>query len=286
MAEMTSDDIAVAAPAATGADSSPAPPPPPDSTPAPATAAPDGGLPPAESAGPIPLDRHKAILEHAREEAKRQAETEFRKQYGWAERYQPNEVEQAQRLLAWYKQDPQQFLAYLQQQHPPEKKDEPPAPDLRAEDGTPVYSAPQLQKLLEYQRAQFAQQVQQEYGPVRQAMQAQQMQQAAYVQAQQTLTTARTTWPRFPDLEPDIKEAMRANPALDLRDAYIQVFAEKGRALERESWKAEYEGTVQTKTAATTPRPGRAAHVQPRNYTEMDPRDVVEDVAKQIGWRG
>lgn len=286
MADMTSDDIAaVVEQTVAGAESSPAPTPTPEVSPAPATAAPgEGASPPAEEAGPIPFERHKAILEKAREDARKQTETEYRQKLGWAERYQPDQVEQAQRLLSWYQQDPTSFLAWLQSQQP--KKDEPPQPDLRAEDGTPVYSAPQLQKLLEYQRTQLQQQVQQEYGPVRQAVEVQRMQAQAFEQAQKTLAAAREKWPRFTDLEGDIKEAMRGDPSLDLRDAYIQVYAEKGKKLEQDSWRAEYEGTVVQKSAATTPRPGRAAQIQPRRYTEMDPRDVVEDVAKSIGYRG
>lgn len=282
MSELTSDDIAAVASATAGAESSPAPSTPADSTPAPATAAPAvSGEAPPESAGPIPFDRHKAILEHAREEAARQAQDAARKQYGWVDGYQREQVEQAARLMAWYQQDPKSLVAYLQQQLPKDPEG-PPQPDLRAEDGTPVYSAPQLQKLLEFQRAQLAQ----EYGPVKQQVQAAQMRESAFLQAQRTLAAAREKWPLFTDLEEDIKGAMREDASLDLRDAYIQVYAEKGRQTEREKWKAEYEGTVTTKTAATTSRPGRAASVQPRKYTEMDPRDVVEEVAKSVGWRG
>lgn len=284
--EFASDDIAAAvdsSPASSDASSASAPSVSSDAAPATEATSPEVSTSSEPSAaGPIPLDRHKAILERAREEARRQTEAEFRGKLGWAERYQPDTVEQATRLYQWYQQDPEGALTYLQRQMAGSKPPEPPPPDLKAEDGTPVYSAPQMQKLLDYQAKQLQQQIEQTYGPVRMQVEAQRLQQHAYAQAQQTITKARESWPLFSDLEPDIKKAMLDNPDLDLRDAYIQVYATEGRKREQEKWRSEYEGNTQTKAAAATTRPSRPANVQPRKYTEMDIRELVEEEARRL----
>ena len=280
-----SDDIAaVVASTAAASDASSASTPSEAVPAASATETPAPEATPSESApaGPIPYDRHKAILERARDDARKQAESELRGKLGWAERYKPDEVEQAHRMFQWMQTDPKGFTAYIQGRVAGQQPPEPPQPDLRAEDGTPVYSAGQMQKLLDWQMKQWQQKVDQTYGPIRQQVQVQQLQQAAYSEAQKTIQQARENWPMFADLEPKIKQTMMDNPSLDLRDAYIRVYAADGRKMEQDKWRQEYEGTTQQKANAATTRPSRPGNVQPRNYSDMDIRELVEEEARRL----
>lgn len=281
---VTSDDIAALSDA--GADSSPAQPVAPVS-PAPATAAPgaDGTTVPETPQGPIPFDRHQSILENARTKARQEAEKEFRQKYGWADRYQPQQVEQSTRLYQWLSENPKAFLSYLKAQvgdegpaQAPARAEEPPQPDLRAEDGTPVYSAPQLQKLQAWERRQYDERLEKLQKRLDEQDRVAQMRQIAVdakASASQLLAQARSTWPLFADLQPDVLEAMRQDPALNLHDAYIRVFSEKGQERLKNQWQQEYTGTLATKQSASTPPPGKPSGT-PKKYIDMDVRELVE----------
>lgn len=282
---VSSDDIAAAFPnmEAPEADSSPASPARTEKTPAEATPPP---VPAAEGAspadGPIPLDRHKAVLENARKEARESAEKELKQKYGWAERYDAQTVEQASRLYQWLQTDPVQFRAFLDQQlqqtQPP--VEEPPAPDLKAEDGTPVYSAPQLQKLLDWQQRQFQQQMQQRFDqevkPMQQAHELERLDRSAKASATSMLSEARQNWPRFGALEKTIKQIMVNNPTASLHDAYIAAFREEGVKLIEADLRAQYEGTLADKQAAATTKPGPQP-TNPQRWKDMDLRDIVAE---------
>lgn len=283
---VTSDDIAAAfsasEPAPTGADSSPAPPAE-SASDAPPTAEPDADGPtPEKDAGPLPFERHKAILEKARADAKSAAEQEWKSKLGWAEQFEPDQVRQAVQLAQLLETDPQRAVAMLQaalaSQQTDQPKDEPPPPDLKAEDGTLVYSAPQMQKLLEWQRRQLQSEIDSQYGPIRERVRHQELAQRAEHEATSMLTRARSEWPLFTDLEADIKQRMIADDRLQLHDAYLAAYREKGLKLQEERWRATYEGTVQRKadasSATTTSRP---AGRRPVPLHERDIRDLVEE---------
>ena len=286
---VTSDDIAAFASA--GADSSPASPTE-SVTPAPATEGSDasGITVPETSAGPLPYERHKAILEKARAEAtakaREDAEREYRSKYGWAERYQPQEVEMSSRLYQWLQADPRKFMEWLGTQigepvgrsAAPPQANEPPAPDLRAEDGTPVYSAQQLQKFMEWREQKLqssVESIQRKLADREEKDKARQTAWTAKQSASGLLKYAREKWPAFKDLEPDVLKAMQDNPRLSFHDAYIRVFSENGTPKLREQWSAEYQGTLATKQNASTAPPGRPTGT-PKKYTEMDTMDVVK----------
>lgn len=288
---VTSDDIAAFASAE--AESSPASPTE-SVTPAPATEGSDAsGSSVPEMAGPIPLDRHKAVLEKTRAEvaakAREEAERDWKSRYGWAERYQPDQVEQSARLYAWLNQNPHGFMRWLRTQigedaptqgpaQAAPREEGPPPPDLRAEDGTPVYSAPQLQKYLEWKDQQFKALVEPLQRKLTQQEEKEKARQTAWAAKQSAsglLKYAREKWPAFQDLEPDVLQAMKANPSLSFHDAYIRAFAEQGQSKLREQWSAEYQGTLAQKQNASTAAPGRPSGT-PKKYTEMDTMDVVK----------
>lgn len=282
---VTSDDIAAFASSEAGADSSPASPAP-SETPAPATEGSEvsAATVPSESAGPIPFDRHKAVLENARREAREAAEREWRQRYGWAERMQPNEAENGARLYQWLNHNPQGFRDWLNAQigeapgQAPARPDEPPQPDLRAEDGTPVYSAPQLQKYMEWKERQFKSLVE----PLQKKLQdreererAQKTAWAAKTSASGLLNYARSNWPAFKELEGDVLALMKEQPKLSFHDAYIRAFSSSGQSKLKEQWQAEYQGTLARKQDASIAPPGKPAGT-PKKYTEMDTMDLVK----------
>lgn len=283
---VTSDDIAAFA----NAEEVSSPSTPTDAdTPGPATVDPatSGTTVPDGSAGPIPFDRHKSILEHARSESRAAAEKEWKSRFGWAERYQPEQVEQGSRLYQWLNTNPRQFAAWLKSQigdedlpsgaRAPEAG--PPEPDLRAEDGTPVFSAPQLQKYMEWQTAQLQKQwepVQRKIASQEERERLQQTVAEAKSQANGLLSQARSSWPLFKDLEPAMFQAMQEDPSLSFHDAYIRVFSATGPNKLREQWTADVTGTLARKADASTSPPGRPGGT-PRKWSEMPTEDVVKD---------
>ena len=90
-----------------------------DSASAPATGAPAETAtatavhPNTEDQGPIPLERHKAILENARTEAGAKALAEWRQQYGWAEQVDRDAVARAVALGDAYQRDRAGYIRSL-----------------------------------------------------------------------------------------------------------------------------------------------------------------------------
>lgn len=286
----SSDDIDafISAELTASADSSPAPTETPATAPAPATPAPDvsDSSAPRAPQGPIPFERHTAILDNARRKAREEADREYRTKYGWADRYTPEQVEQSSRLYQWLSENPKTFLQYLRTQvgedvpasGGPARDEGPPPPDLRAEDGTPVYSAPQLQKLMEWKDRQYDERItplQRRLDEQDRVAQMRQVATDAKAQATTLLTTARSSWPLFKDLQADVLAAMQANPSLSLHDAYITAFAEKGQKSLKDQWQAEYTGALAQKQHASTPTPGRPAGVS-IDESRLDTRQLVE----------
>lgn len=282
---ITSDDIAAFASSEAGADSSPATSTP-AATPAPATEGSEasGTSVPEGSAGPIPLDRHKAVLENARREAREAAERDWKQRFGWAERVPQNEAENGARLYQWLNQNPRAFMTWLQSQigEAPQplarQPEEAPAPDLRAEDGTPVYSAPQLQKYMEWKERQFkslVEPLQKKLEDREQKDKARQTAWAAKTSATGLLKYAREHWPMFSELEQDVLKGMQENPKLSFHDAYIRAFSANGPSKLKEQWQAEYNGTLARKQDASTTPPGKPTGA-PKRYSEMDTMDLVK----------
>lgn len=278
----TSDDIAAFASAE--ADSSPASPS--DSaTPAPAIVESEvNGSSVPDTPGPIPFDRHTAVLENARRKAREEADQEWRQKYGWAERYQPDQVENSSRLYQWLAQNPKGFMAWLRTQvgedaaPTPPVEEGPPQPDLRAEDGTPVYSAPQLQKYMDWKDRQYRAMVEPLEKKLTQRDEQDRMRQTAWAaksSASGLLKYAREKWPMFAELEPSVLKSMQQNPKLSFHDAYIRTFAESGPSKLKEQAVAEYQGTLAQKSNASTSPPGKPTGA-PRKYTEMDTLDLVK----------
>jgi hypothetical protein len=232
----------------------------------------------APVAGPIPFDRHKAILEEARTKARQSAEAELRQKYGWADQYQnPQEVADAVKLLRWMGNDPEGFEAeWTKQRHGATPR--PIEPALKADDGTPAYSASQVQELLTQQLAAVKAELEQQYGPVRAKVEESELRQRATAVSDQLIAEAKT-WPQYEALRPEMAALMIANSALTLHQAYIQALSTKGVALIEEQVRARQQASLADKTAATTTRPGPQP-TTPVDYRHMEARDITAAVWK------
>jgi len=281
--DATSDDIAAAfksleVPA--GSDSSPEHPP----TPTPPAAAPttplgSGSEVSPSTEGPIPFDRHKDILEHARVKARQEAEQSVLGRFKWAEGYDPKEVGDGVKLMRWMLNDPEGFEREWQRQR---QRAQPAAPtveegELKAEDGTTVYSARQVQQMLDRtakeMEERFQRTVDEKYGPLRQEAEAQKLSQKVDVQTKALLAQA-SQWPMFAELKKDIGQRMLANPALSFHEAYIESFRDMGMPKLAEQARTSRQGLVAEKTSAVTEAPGGEPGPAV-DYTKMDTRDVA-----------
>lgn len=271
---VTSDDIAALVPDEgddVEAASSPAPPTPSPSVAAP-TAPPKPSIPAEEpEPGPVPYSRHKAVLERARQQAADEAR---------------RELAEAAKLKEWLDTDPQGFVSYLSgrldQARPPE--DPEPDPDLQAADGTLLYSAARLKQWQAWQARQLdgeIRELRQQVSRLTQKGDLDVLTQRISGEAAMALQEARTTWPGFRDLEKTIKAKMEADKALDLSTAYIAAFREQGLSKLEAKIRADYEANLATKAQATTTRPG-APTTTPRNYADMDLREITEAVYQEL----
>lgn len=263
---------------------------PPDAPPDPSTAEaarqPDGS-PEAPGSlptrGPIPYDRHQAVLTTTRRSVREEAEREFRDKYGWVDNYQKADVDAGTKLLAWLKNDPPGLIRFLQGQiegsasaAPAAAQDPEPEPDIPLDDGRAVYSADQLRKWQSWNAKQFQQQIEQTYGPIRDRIALQDLRYQAEQEAGQTLQDCRTSWPMFRDLEKDIKARMLADQSLSLHTAYIYSMRDVGLTHQRAQWDAERSGQLTRKAAASTIQPGAARPSTPRPDSELTSREIVQ----------
>jgi hypothetical protein len=223
-----------------------------------------GAAPVADTRGPIPYDRHEAVLRKAREE------------YAWLNEHgDPTTVQQKLSVLRMAEQDPARFMRtfaasvgidpsqVFQQAAPqaPAPAPEPPQPDVLLENGQMVYSHERMQQLLAFERQQSLQQVNQQIAPLVQRAAVSEMQERATVTAKQELAAA-ASWPGFADHKQELAAFLAANPRATLRDAYIHVVPAK---LAAQASQASEEGYRKALTeyqikagAASTPTPRMA----------------------------
>lgn len=243
----TSDDIAaVATPPA--ADPSPAAPASP-TMPTPAPTVPAKTTRSTEDTrGPLPYDRHEAILRTTRDGY----ETRL-KSTAWAERLDRQQVERAMALADLRERDPRRLYDELT---PIVRTPDAPTPDLQTEDGKRLYSAEQAAALVRYEldRAftERDQQVEARFGPI----EARERQARTDQQLNTQIETA-TQWPGFTDHLDAVTEAIgQANAdrrVLSLADAYIQVVVPKLRDTERRAILKEMDTTSAAATGDVNP---------------------------------
>lgn len=244
------------------------------------------------ASGSMPVDRHKAVLTNARKKTRAEVEQEFRERLGWADKLDRQRVEHGLSILNGLEKDKEHTLrslatllgVNLAPPAAPAEPEGPPPPDVKLEDGSEFYSAKQLAKLHEWKDAQYEQKLQaleQRYQPLIHERHLTQLRSEAATEANQTLAECRQSWPSFTALEGDIKERMKANPALSLERAYIQAFAAKGLPALQAAHQTDRASQLTRKAAASLPPPGAARPVTPRPYSERSTRDIAAEVFAQ-----
>lgn len=164
------------------------------------------------------------------------------------ERYRPQVASQAARIL--------QGLRQSQPREDPE-----PQPDLVAENGTPVYSAPRLREWREWdaKRSQAAIETRltEALKPLRELQQERQQtalrQQASDAAAKQY--EAAKSWHGFKEHEAEVAKAFNDNPAWSLQDAYLHVLHTKILPSIPARAQAQVVADLQSKAAAQTLNP-------------------------------
>ena len=210
---------------------------------------PAAGTEDAEPTGPIPLDRHKKILDNARVKAEQQVRQDFEQTYGFnRERFQSlrPHIEQlvqdpvafAQRLVAELTQagkwQAPPATAPATPQQPSDLNalfNSDPARYLRrAEDGSIVPTAEGLIAMDAWQRDQITRAIEARFAPIeqmRQEAQQRETQARGWQMATQQLAEARGSWDGFTELEADIKDLMLKDGRTTLESAYNRVYREK-----------------------------------------------------------
>lgn len=279
MGESGATSAAAGTPPATPATTSP--------TGGPAGASPTGGDTGTGSAtspqGPIPFERHKAILDKAREETRQAAE-----RFKWAEGLTETQYQAIKRkadlvdgslrdpiafhrqLGAWLRNHPQ----YGPRVQATEGTDPEPEPDLVAENGQKVYSADQLRKWQAWNHQKLTAQMTELVSPLQQRLQQQDSQAQAQTWAQSQLAEART-WPAFNDLQASIRKRMQADGRLSLHTAYQRAYQEEYLPTERQRLRDELVAEMNTKATASTANPA-APPSQTRPMTNRSWDEVWE----------
>lgn len=282
-------------------------------SPAPATEAPATETPTGEGSstdGPIPLDRHKAILEAER---KRTAEAEAKWQrVQWAETLAesgrtPDQIRDALSLWDGIDAQPAEFLEqfYNRLQSSPEfapqlrsfagrilaggrKSVEPidptgdpePGPDLQDQSGNTLFSSKQMQKWQQWRERQLEARFNERLSPLLTAHQQAQERatiehayQAEYARQAKVLEAMREK-PHFKEHEAEIKAYLAAkNYEGTLDEAYVHVLTTKVLPSLQSQERAATLAELKTQAAASSAQPSAAADKAPLNPQSFrDPR--------------
>jgi hypothetical protein len=267
-----------------------------------ASSTPTGSVEPKPE-GPIPLARHKEVLENTR----REYETKLQK-LSWAEQVQGDPAAIAERLEAMRvaETDPQAFLGFLRN-HPlyapllqpqaapapaPAPQEEAmPKPDKLFEDGSTGYSAERLQQLMEWRDRQNDKRYSERFGPIEQQFKATQIWNQALERTAPKLEQARATWDGFRENESAIRDIIadavrRGDTSVTLESAYRQAVIPKLKTDEaalRARIRQELIDESNRKSAAVTEVPGGpVAKPAPRDLRGRPMVDVVSEVYKEL----
>jgi len=272
---------------AQGVTDTPDPDVPADPTPAPATAEPadTSVVDPAASTaqkGPIPFDRHEAILKNAREKAAQDVVQRMQGEYGPAiqlqQRLSSDPIGTLTQLIDEAVQHPeigQHIVSQLARTLGARRKQQPDLTPIDTEVGQ-VYTAEQVQALV-------AQQVAERVAPLEQDRQTRVAEQVAARERQQTVQTVTTRlseWrkqPGFAEHEADIQTHQKAyvesgmDPWSALGLAYAKVVQEKVVPKVQADTTNQFRQTAAQKVAASSSDPNRVAPIlsaRPKSFRE------------------
>jgi hypothetical protein len=295
---------AVAAPPAT--ETSTEPPvsdPPPAAATLPPEATPKVGEAPSTD-GPIPFERHKAILEAQRAEADQKWQ-----RVAWADTLiqsgkTQQQVQEALQLFDGIDQDPAGFLErfyHTLQSHPqlaPQVRswagkvlgggrrpidavdlvnDPEPQPDFQDEKGTPLFSAPQLAKWQTWRERQFETKLNERINPLLQRDEQARRQEQTQAEFQRTYDTLSKqledfrSKPHFTEHEADIKAFLAERQwTPTLAEAYVHVLTTKVLPTLSETARTQTLTELKTQAAASTGKPSAAAPASTPRITSFN----------------
>lgn len=252
-----------------------------------------GSLP---NRGPIPFDRHQAVLTRTRNEVGEKARRETLAEFGIAEGLSPEEVRTGVTMFQSLKRGGVGFLDYLRNQidpqaaaaAPPKQQpvEEPePEPDIPLADGRFVYSDKQQKAREAWFEKKLLAQFDKTYGPLRDAHEQQTLTVARQREAQ-SLVSAAAKWPMFDKLRPHIKALIAAQQGplsqTSLHDAYITAYRDHGQKMLREEWDAERSGQLTRKASASTVQPGAPRPSTPRPDSELTTREIARQEWRRL----
>jgi hypothetical protein len=237
-----------------------------------------------ESRGPIPYDRHEAILRAERDKRKNLEwaanvnPDRYRQMSEWFEAADRNPVEFHKRFEAALKQHPT-WGQYLQQPQQPQQAAAEPEPDLVAENGQPVYSAPQLRKWQEWNHAKDQADLQKLISPLLQKEQQSQMETQAKDFAKRWIDEL-SGLEGFDTLRADIakrlKEDRRLSPLTAYKRAYAEVYKPQQAQASRDTLLAE----MNQRATANTGNPNAAA-ATPKSPKDMSWEEALSHFSKK-----
>ena len=260
-----------------------------------------------EKRGPIPLDRHEAVLKNTREEY----EAKLQK-LAWAEQLNPDEARQKLELVDLLDKSPKQFFQRMRaiaqsdpqlavelaeefgfQQQAPAPKAEPedpmPQPDRLLESGDLFYSPQQQQKLLDWKERQIEKKFTEKFGRFEQIanrIEGQDKWHSALEQQRHVLNDARENWEGFKDSQAEIAALMESDARVTLESAYRRIVVPKLKANEeklrtdiRQQLIAEMN---QRGNRTTGERPGSATPAPVKSFAGMTAEDIVRETYKEL----
>ena len=250
---------------------------------APIAPSPDpGSTASAEPKGPIPFDRHDEIVKgfHKRLDSLKWAESldpnRYREMSEWWEMADRNPLEFFKRFESGLKRHPV-WGQYLQTPTPQADAPKEPEPDLIAENGQPVYSAPQLKKWQEWNQSKLKSEFQRMVSPLLQKEQQSSLQAQAQDFAKRAITEL-SGLPGFDELKPQIAEFLKSDRRLSplgaYKKAYDEFYKPKLAQAQRQSVLDEMNQKAQANTA--NPAPSAAT---PASFKDMEWNDVLAHFA-------
>lgn len=276
----------------------------PDAPTTPETA--DAPPPDTKPKGPIPFQRHEAILKTTREKVAAETRAAVDQELGpWRQvisSFRPEEfapiLPQIQKLstdpVAFYRDLGEQLqqhglLPQQPQPHAPTRSAAPqgaePEPDLVNPDtGELLYSAPQLQKALAWREGQIEARLRREMQPLmeshRQSQQEREMstlKTSAEAKASDAIAEAQT-WEGFDELKPKIAALMRNDRRYSLEGAYLKVYQSEyvptRKQRERESVVAELKQKGRAGSSGISPN--SRSNATPTDSSQAGFREALE----------
>jgi hypothetical protein len=249
----------------------------------------------ATTRGPIPFDRHKAVITNTRNEASAEARKKTLEEFGIAEGVTPKVVAHGVNLARMLSENPKLFLQIVQSQlgmeaapaapAPKPAEDPEPEPDVPLTDGRFVYSADQQKAWMQWRTRQERAEAE------REAKDRETITANRKVEAHHAVAEAQT-WPLFNELRPKVRELLERVPKerwtnAALYQAYLQVYKTDGMRLQRESWERERNGQrvdeLNRKAGAATVRPGAPQPLTPRATKDKSFEEVAREIYHRAG---